>query len=167
MSQGSNQQAQSFDFIAEGVGYLNRIRTVTPKKAPVYQACTVNVMMGAGDSVEYQSVDCIIVGKVALQVVNMLKADVEKKSKVIVGVRVSDLKPDFYEFPDRETGEMVQREGLKGRLLQITFAKVDGVKIDIPLVERPAQGQQRPATEPLDGGVGTACADTTRIPAEV
>lgn len=147
MNQATNQ-AQAFDFIAEGVGYLNRIRTVTPKKGPAYQACTVNVMMGEADSVEYVSVDCRVVGRIAQQVTSQLQDAVEKKAKVIVGVRVADLKPDFYEFKDRESGEMIRREGLKGRLLQITFAKVDGTKIEIPLVDRPVKpGATEPSSE--------------------
>lgn len=145
MSTQGTTQAQSFDLIIEGVGYLNRLRTVTPKKGPAYLACTINAMMGRADSVEYVSIDCIVVGQIAAQAVNQLTESVEAKKKVIVGFRAGDPKPDFYEFPDRETGQPVQRSGLKARLLQLTFAKVDGAKVEIPLVPRPERTDQAPA----------------------
>jgi hypothetical protein len=73
---------------------------------------------------------------------------------VLVGFRAGDPKPERYKFPDRETGQSVQREGLKARLLQITFAKVDGDKVDIPLVQRPSE------TRAVPGGHVPQDADT-------
>lgn len=160
-------QAQAFDLIIEGVGYLNRIRTVRPeRKGPTYLACTINALMGQADSVEYQSIDCRVVGKLAMQVVEQLAQDVEAKQKVIIGFRAGDPKPDFYEFDDKTTGEKVQREGLKARLLQITFAKVNGQKVDIALVERPAKPGASEVS-PASSEAGSACEDSSRPNAEV
>lgn len=160
MSQGQ-QQAQAFDFIGEGVGYLNRLRTVTPKKGPAYLACTINAMMGTADNIEYVSIDCIVVGSVAKQAIELLAADVEAKRKVIVGFRASDMKPDFYEYKDSKTSEMKQGSGLKARLLQLTFAKVNGQRVEIPLVPRPASSGS-PQGRSDDDGVGSACEDSSR-----
>lgn len=162
MNQAQTQvHAQAFDLIIEGVGYLNRVRRVTPKKGPVYLACTVNAMMGKVDAVEYVSIDCIVVGSLAKQVVERLGEDLEARRKVIIGFRAGDPKPDFYEFPDRQTGEMKTGSGLKARLLQVTFAKVDGNRVDIPVVPR---GTQPEADAPQGGtgagdNVGSACED--------
>ena len=154
------QQAQSFDLIIEGVGYLNRVRTVAPKKGPTYIACTINAMMGKADAVEYVSIDCIVVGKIAKEAITQLTADVNAKRKVIVGFRAGDPKPEFYEFPDRESGTMKQGQGLKARLLQLTFAKVNGEKVDIPLVPRTsAPESDAPQGGDDDDGVGSACGD--------
>lgn len=178
--QAANPQA-AFDLIIEGVGYLNRIRAVTPKKGPAYTACTVNAMMGTADSVEYVSIDCRIVGKQALAAVQLLKADVAAKRKVIIGFRAGDPKPEFYEYKDQTTGEAKNASGLKARLLQLTFAKVDGQKVEIPLVPRPAQGMavdHQPTADAdgqagQDGGdagdagdadAGSAVDDTSRVP---
>lgn len=158
MSQG-NTQAQSFDLIIEGVGYLNRLRTVTPKKGPAYLACTINAMMGKADAVEYVGIDCIVVGKIAKQAIELLAEDVKAKRKVIVGFRAGDPKPEFYEYPDRETGEQKQGQGLKARLLQLTFAKVNGQKIDIPLVPRNTAPESEAPQGDQDDGVGSACGD--------
>ena len=44
----SNQiQPAFFDLHVEGVGYLNRVRTVQPKKGQEFLACTVSAMRGA------------------------------------------------------------------------------------------------------------------------
>jgi hypothetical protein len=162
MNQAQSQvQVQTFDLIIEGVAYLNRVRTITPKKGPVYLACTVNAMMGKADAVEYVSIDCIVVGSIAKQVVQQLTADVEAKRKVIIGFRAGDPKPDFYEYPDRESGLQKTGTGLKARLLQVTFAKVNGAKVDIPLVPR----NTPPESDAPQGGhdegddVGSACGD--------
>ncbi|MGM9489611.1 DUF3577 domain-containing protein [Ideonella sp. YS5] len=144
-----------FNLIIEGIGYLNRIRIVTPKKGPAYTACTINAMMGESTAVEYVSIDCRIVGAQALEAVKLLEDSVKAKQKVIVGFRAGDPKPDFYEFPDSKTGEVLKREGLKARLLQLTFAKVDGHKALIPVVERPTERGVETA-EPIEEGMKKA-----------
>lgn len=157
----AQQPVTAFNLIVEGVGYLNRIRLVKPKKGPAYVACTINAMHGQSDAVEYVSIDCIVVGQIAVQVVEMLEDEVKAEKKVLIGFRAGDPKPDFYEFQDRKTQETVRREGLKGRLLQITWAKVNGQRVTIPLVERPA-----PAGQPqADVGAGSACEDSSVMPA--
>lgn len=157
MSQAQANETKAFDFIAEGVGYLNRIRDVKPAgKARPYLACTINVMMGTADAVEYVSVDCKVVGKVAAEAIKVLRPHVEAKKKVIVGCRVGDPRPEFYEVTDRESGESRRREGLKARLLQLTFAKVDGQKVEIPLVAREGKPDLHD-----DSGIGSACEDAS------
>lgn len=165
MSTQTSNQAQSFDLIIEGVGYLNRLRTVTPKKGPAYVACTINAMMGKADAVEYVSIDCIVVGKIAKQAIEQLSEDVNAKRKVIVGFRAGDPKPDFYEYPDRETGEKKQGQGLKARLLQLTFAKVNGEKVDIPIVPRNTASEPAAPQGGDDDGVGSACGDDAGLQA--
>lgn len=156
------QSGSAFNLIVEGVGYLNRIRLVKPKKGPTYVACTINAMHGQSDSVEYVSIDCIVVGAIAIQVIEILEDSVKAEKKVIIGFRAGDPKPDFYEFEDRKTNEIVRREGLKARLLQITHAKVDGQRVTIPVVERPA-----PVAQQADSRVeaGSACDDASVNPA--
>lgn len=132
------QTASAFNLIIEGVGYLNRVRQVTPRKGPTYVACTIRAMMGPADSVEKINIDCRVVGRQAKEAVALLEAvlKADYKARVIVGFRASDPKPDVYEYPHHETKELVKCEGLKARLLQLTFAKVNGEKVEIPLVER-------------------------------
>lgn len=149
----SNQKAAAFNLIIEGLGYLSRVRTVTPKKGPAYTAVTINAMMGQAGEVEYLSIDCRVVGQQAKTVVSMLEGAVGNRQKVIVGFRAGDPKPDFYQYEDRKTNEMVKREGLKARLLQITHAKVDGVRQDVPTVERKSEANDVPQERSHEGTV--------------
>jgi len=162
MSQ-AQQSGSAFNLVIEGVGYLNRIRLIKPKKGPAYVACTIKAMHGQSDAVEYASIDCIVVGAIAIQVVEMLEDSVKAEKKVIIGFRAGDPRPDFYEFEDRKTHEVVRREGLKARLLQITHAKVDGQRLTIPTVERPAPAAQNSEDSRVEAG--SACDDTCVMPA--
>jgi hypothetical protein len=165
MNQATTSQApvQTFNGILEGVGYLNRVRLVEVKKGSPYLACTINMLKGDSNNVEYLSIDCTVVGNLAKQVVEQLKMAVNNKQKVIVGFRAGDLSIEEYEFEVTEKGvtKVVRRLGLKARLLQVTFAKVDGVKIDIPLVQR--KPNSNPASQPEEEiGAGSACDDESR-----
>lgn len=141
-------QKRYFDIITEGAGYLNRIRNVKPKKGPEYLACSIRAFLGGDDSIEFRSFDMTVVGAQAKQAVAVLRPLVEAEKTVIVGFRIGDIRPDQYQVTDKKTGEVDVRLGLKGRLLQLTFAKCDGQRVDIPLVQRPqaAEGEEMPRT---------------------
>ena len=71
----SNQvQPAFFDLHVEGVGYLNRVRTVRPKKGQEFLACTISAMRGAAGQVEYTKFDCRVSGAEAKQMVRLLVA---------------------------------------------------------------------------------------------
>jgi hypothetical protein len=150
MSQSqSNHQDGVFDVITSGTGYLRRIRFVTrgtdgrTLRKP-YLCCTINLMMGKvgtgpeDRTLQYLAYDCLVVGAVAKRVIRQLRPHVDAKpeKRVLVGARIGDAMPDPYWGKDSKTGEEKQFFPMKGRLLQVTFAKVDGTKIDIELVPR-------------------------------
>lgn len=136
-SQNQSQEIKYFDLTTEGVGYLNRIRVVSPKKATPYLACTIKALCGPSNEVEYRECDLIVVGSQAKVVVEQLHTAVVDKKKVMVGFRFGDATPNTYDAKSRDNPEIiVQHLCIKGRLLQITWAKVDGQLVDIPLVER-------------------------------
>lgn len=175
-SNGQPQDAKpkAFNLILEGIGYLNRVRWVPVKKGPSYLCCTINAMMGVENEIEYVAIDCRVVGRQAIAVVEQLTDDVNAKAKVIVGFRASDPMPDFYTFEDAKTKEQVERRGFKARLLQITLAKVNGQRVDIPLVERPSEGDRAASGAAATGaagerfnddGVGSACEGEAHVPA--
>ena len=64
-------QAQSayFNLHVEGVGYLNRVRTVKPKRGQEFMACTVSAMRGSTADLGYTKFDCIVSGADAQKVV--------------------------------------------------------------------------------------------------
>ena len=141
MSEQSQASSQSsfFNLHVEGVGYLNRVRTVKPKKGQDFLACTVSAMRGSTDSIGYTKFDCKVSGADAQMIVKRLESEVAAEKSVIIGFRIADIYPEMFTF---ERGEKKGQTGvsIKGRLLRIKFAKVNGEAIDLP--------QPAPSSEP-------------------
>jgi len=121
----SNDDTKYFDLYTTGIGYLNRVREVTPKEGSPFWSVTVAALRGSVDDVQYTYFECRVSGQQAQKLVQQLKPAVEGKLKVLVGFTLSDLygEPFFYKTGDRagETGV-----SLKARLLRVGWAKVDG-----------------------------------------
>ena len=129
-SQAANPSSY-FNLHVEGVGYLNRVRTVKPKKGQPFLACTVSAMRGSTEDIAYTKFDCRVSGTGAQKLVKRLEADVAAEKSVIVGFRIADIYPETFTY---EKGERQGQTGIviKGRLLRIKFAKVNGVAIEVP-----------------------------------
>lgn len=135
----SNQvQPAFFDLHVEGVGYLNRVRTVRPKKGQEFLACTISAMRGAAGQVEYTKFDCRVSGAEAKQMVQLLEPEVAAKKSVIIGFKLSDIYPEVFTY---EKGERKGQQGvsIKARLLKVKFAKVEGQAVSLP--ESPKAGE--------------------------
>ena len=120
-----------FDLHVNGVGYLNRIREVKPRKGQPFLACSVSAMRGDPSDVEYTRFDLRVTGGEARRIVAMLKPDVDGKKPVVIGFRIGDIYPELFTY---ERGEKAGQPGvaIKGRLLKIGFAKVDGQAVTLP-----------------------------------
>jgi hypothetical protein len=142
-SQATNPSS-FFDLHVEGVGYLNRVRTVRPKKGQEFLACSVSAMRGSTEDIAYTKFDCKVSGAEARKVIKLLEPSVTADKAVIVGFRIGDVYPELFTF---EKGEKRGQTGMtiKGRLLRIKFAKVNGVAVELPLPERSMSGEVRPA----------------------
>jgi hypothetical protein len=129
-TQASSQQSY-FNLHVEGVGYLNRVRTVKPKKGQEFLACTVAALRGSDSDVSYTKFDCRVSGADAQAIVKRLEDDVAAEKAVIIGFRIADIYPELFTF---EKGDRKGQPGvsIKGRLLRINFAKVNGTSIDVP-----------------------------------
>ena len=142
MSQQSKESNPSsfFDLHVEGVGYLNRVRTVKPKKGQEFLACTVSAMRGSTDDIAYTKFDCRVSGAEAQKIVKRLEPDVATEQTVIIGFRIADIYPETFTF---EKGEKKGQTGvsIKGRLLRIKFAKVNGEAIDLPQPARAGEAE--------------------------
>ena len=141
MSEQSQAKSQPsfFNLHVEGIGYLNRVRTVKPKKGQEFLACTIAALRGSDVDVCYTKFDCRVSGADAQEIVKRLEGDVTADKTVIIGFRIADIYPEMFTF---EKGERKGQPGvsLKGRLLRIKFAKVNGVSIDVP---QPARATER------------------------
>ena len=102
-----------------------------PKKGQEFTACTIAAMRGAAGQVEYTKFDCRVSGTEAKQIVRLLEPEVAAKKSVIIGFKLGDIYPEAFTF---EKGERKGEQGvsIKGRLLKVKFAKVDGEAVTLP-----------------------------------
>lgn len=116
---------QFFDLHTRGIGYLNRIREVSVRKGQPFMAVTVAALRGDTNSPEYTYFDCRVSGTEAETLVRRCQPASDAGKKVLVGFTVGDIYTDTFVYaagPKKgETGVT-----LKGRLLRISFIKVNG-----------------------------------------
>ena len=138
-SQATNQSS-FFNLHVEGVGYLNRVRTVKPKKGQEFLACTVSAMRGSTDDIGYTRFDCRVSGAEAQKIVKLLEPDVADEKSVLIGFKIADIYPELFTF---EKGDKKGQAGvsIKGRLLRVKFAKVNGEPVDLPQSARSSESE--------------------------
>ena len=137
MSEQASSTSQSlyFDLHVECVGYLNRVRTVKPKKGQEFIACTVSAMRGSTDDIGYTKFDCRVSGAEAQKIVKRLEPDVVAEKTVLIGFKIADIYPESFTYAK---GERKGQPGIsiKGRLLRVKFAKVNGEAVELPETAR-------------------------------
>ena len=121
----TNETKQYFDLHTTGIGYLNRVREVTPKEGEPFLSITIAALRGSVDNAQYTHFECRVSGKQAQEIVRQLKPAVEGNLKVLIGFTLSDLFAESFTF---KKGDKAGETGisLKARLLRIAWAKVDG-----------------------------------------
>ena len=121
----SNQEAKYFDLLTTGLGYINRVREVTPEEGNPFLSVTLAALRGSADNALYTHFECRVSGRQAQEAVRQVQSAIEDKSKVLVGFTLSDLHPELFTF---KKGERAGETGfsLKARLLRVSWAKVDG-----------------------------------------
>lgn len=114
-----------FDLHITGLGYLNRIREVKPKKGEAFWACDIAALNGPSDDVSYVRFDTRISGFEAQHLVRRCIQAVDAEKKVMIGFRLGDLWTDTFTYSKgKRAGE--QGVSLKARLLFVSWIKVDG-----------------------------------------
>lgn len=121
----NNEATKYFDLHTNGIGYLNRVREVTPEEGTPFLSVTIAALRGSVDNVQYTYFECHVSGKKAQEIVRQLKSAVEGKLKVLIGFTLSDLYAESFTY---KNGDKAGETGvsLKARLLSIAWAKVDG-----------------------------------------
>ena len=143
----SNEKSY-FDLHITGLGYLNRIREVKPKKGDAFLACDIAALNGPSDDVSYVRFDTRVSGSEAQHLVRRCIDAVEAEKKVMIGFRLGDLWTDIFTY---SKGENAGNPGvsLKARLLFVSWIKVDGelvYKADSKPTETDERNQEVPVT---------------------
>ena len=121
----NNESSKYFDLHTSGIGYLNRIREVTPKEGTPFLSVTIAALRGSVDNAQYTHFECRVSGIQAQKVIRQVQPALEGKLKVLIGFTLSDLYADTFIFKNGDkTGET--GVSLKARLLRVSWAKVDG-----------------------------------------
>ncbi|EFW87189.1 MULTISPECIES: STY4534 family ICE replication protein [Pseudomonas syringae group] len=121
----STNESKYFDLHTTGIGYLNRIREVKPRKGNPFMAVTVAALKGSTDSAEYAYIDCNVVGAEADKLIRRCQEAVAAEKKVLVSFRIGDIWADVFTY---SSGAKQGQAGvsLKGRLLYLAWIKVEG-----------------------------------------
>jgi hypothetical protein len=121
-------QKEYFDLHTSGIGYLSRIRTVTPKgsgrKSEPMLCCAINAMRGEVDDPQYTYFDLRVTEVEAQRLVLRSEDAVKAGKKVIVAFMIGDVY--IHPYVKRVEGKDEHRAILKGRLFRISYIKVDG-----------------------------------------
>lgn len=130
-----------FDLHITGLGYLNRIREVKPKKGDAFLACDIAALNGPSDDVSYVRFDTRVSGSEAQHLVRRCIDAVDAEKKVMIGFRLGDLWTDTFTYSKgKRAGE--QGVSLKARLLFISWIKVDG-KLVYKAEPKPTEADER------------------------
>jgi hypothetical protein len=143
----SDPSTQYFDLHTVGIGYLNRIREVKPRRGgDSFLAVDINALCGAADDVQHTRLDCKVVGTEAKRIVRAAIKHLEAERKVLVGFKIGDLYAEAFVYQHGErAGEM--GIALKARLLRIAWVKIDGRTVYLSQAT-PASDAQLQGTEP-------------------
>jgi hypothetical protein len=121
----SSTDKSYFDLHITGLGYLNRIREVKPKKGDAFLACDIAALNGPSDDVSYVRFDTRVSGSEAQHLVRRCIEAVDAEKKVMIGFRLGDLWADTFTYSKgKRAGE--QGVSFKARLLFLSWIKVDG-----------------------------------------
>lgn len=121
----SSSEKTYFDLHVIGLGYVNRIREVKPRKGEPFLACDIAALNGPSNEPEYRYFDVRVSGVEAQHLIRRCDDAVKAERKVLIGFRLGDLWPDLFTYTK---GKNQGNPGvsLKARLLFVSWIKVDG-----------------------------------------
>jgi hypothetical protein len=119
-----------YDLHIKGLGYLNRIREVPPKKGhrgETFLACTIAALNGPSNAVEYKYYDCKVAGSDAQHLVRrcMQAVNVENR-KVLIRFCLGDPWIHTFTYQQGHAKEGKTGFSMKARLLKVDWIKIDG-----------------------------------------
>ena len=152
-TQTQQNSTQYFDLHTHGIGYLNDIREVSPKKGNPFWACRIAALTGDAKNPEYRFFDCNIVGSEAEKLIKRCIDAVTAGKKVLISFVLGDLWTDTYTVSKdtkyHKKGDVAVT--LKSRLLRIKMIKIDGeLKYKEATANTDVAPQQNEPIEPVE-----------------
>jgi hypothetical protein len=114
-----------FDLHTSGVGYVNRIREVTPRKGEHFWACNLSALRGSKSAVDYTYFDCRVSGSEASKVIKRLEKSGQEKKSILIGFKIGDQYSETFVY---KSGQKKGETGIctKAHLLFISWVKING-----------------------------------------
>jgi len=172
----TSSEKSFFDLHITGLGYLNRIREVKPKKGEPFLACDIAALNGPSNAPEYRRFDVRVSGSEAQHLVRRCEEAVKAERKVLIGFRLGDLWTDIFTY---SKGKNAGQQGvsLKARLLFVSWIKIDGEMVykaepkttddaaseDAPAPSNASAAQDAPASEAAANDNADAPADAPAL----
>jgi hypothetical protein len=148
-----------FDLHITGIGYLNRIRDVKPKKGDAFLACDIAALNGPSEKPECVSTCAYRVQRSAAPGAPLRFRPSRPRSKVLIGFRLGDLWTDIFTYT-KGKNEGEPGVSLKARLLFVSWIKVDGQLVYKAEPKPPRTDASRRNARRFERARGAAC---TRI----
>lgn len=129
-TQTQQNQNNFFNLHTSGIGYLNNIREIQPKKGNPFLSCNIAALTGDSSDPEYRYFNVNVVGAENERLIHLCQNAVESKKKVLIAFTIGDLWVDTFVY-DKDS--QYHKKGdvgamLKGRLINIKSITVDGEK---------------------------------------
>lgn len=139
-------ESKFYDLHVTGLGYLNRVRMVKPNKGETFLACSISALRGEWNkdgSIKPESTkfDVRVYGQDAINAIEVLKPHGDEKRKVMIQFKLGDIYPEVFVY-EKDVGTRKKGDTgvmIKGRLLKITNAWVDGNPVVLPAVSSQQQ----------------------------
>lgn len=132
-------ESKFYDLHVTGLGYLNRVRLVKPRKGDEFLACAISALRGewkddGSVKPDYTRFDVRVYGQEAIKAIEMLKPHGDEKRKIMIQFKLGDVYPEVFTY---EKDTQYNKKGdtgvmIKGRLLKIAKAWVDGEPVMLP-----------------------------------
>jgi hypothetical protein len=138
-------ESEFYDLHVTGLGYLNRVRLVKPRKGNNFLACSISALRGEWNQdssmkPESTKFDVRVYGQDAIKAIEALQPHGDEKRKIMIQFKLGDIYPDVFVY-EKDVGTHKQGETgvmIKGRLLKISKAWVDGNPVVLPYQQQVA-----------------------------
>ncbi|TKV11751.1 DUF3577 domain-containing protein, partial [Citrobacter sp. wls619] len=94
----THTERKYFDLHTRGIGYVNRLRTVTPKKGEPFLSCTIAALRGTTGQPEYTYIDVRVYNEKAVELLESCQDALSKKQKVLISFSVGDIYPECFTY---------------------------------------------------------------------
>ena len=118
-----------FDLHISGLGYVNRVRTVKPKRGESFLACNISALTGPRNDLQYCYFDVKVSGEDAQRLIRKSKDAVDAGCKVLIGFKLGDPWLDIFKYKEGHAKAGETGVSQKARLLIVYWMNIDGVRV--------------------------------------